>query len=81
MDVTDLRQMMLGLLADCSGVACERARLRLQQARSAQELWMARSEVFQLVASQHCQSQAAARINALLPAFEGWLPPRMLVPV
>jgi hypothetical protein len=81
MDLSDLRQSMLALLADCSGVRCERARVRLQQAGSAQELWLARSEIFQLLASQHCQSQAAARINALLPAFEGWLPPRMLVPV
>jgi hypothetical protein len=81
MDVIELRHLMLGLLADCSGVRCDRARVHLQQARSAQDLWLARSEIFQLLASEHCQSQAAERINALLPAFEGWLPPRMLAPV
>ena len=79
--MTELREKMLGLLADCSGVRCERARLRLQQANTPQDLWLARSEVYQLLAHQHCQSLAAERINALLPAFEGRLPPKMLVPV
>ena len=81
MDMIELRQLTLALLHDCSGTACERLRLRIRGARNAQELWMIRSEVFQLIASQHCQSQAARRINELLPAFEGWLPARLLVPV
>ena len=76
--MTQLRHQSLALLDDCEGPCCERLRLRLQSARTADELWLARSEIFQQVASQHCQSQAAQRINGLLPLFEGWLPARLL---
>ena len=80
-DVAELRRQTLAVLDDCCGLRCDSLRLRLQHARNAQELWVARSEIFQLVAHQHCQSQAASRINGLLPAFEGWLPSRMLTEV
>ncbi len=80
-DVAELRRQALAALHDCSGHACDALRLRLQRARSAQDLWIARSEIFQLIAHQHCQTQAALRINGLLPAFEGWLPARMLTAV
>lgn len=80
-DVEQLRRETLALLDDCSGTACVRLRMRLSSARTPQELWMARCDIFQLVASQHCQAQAAQRINALLPHFEGWLPARLLTPV
>jgi hypothetical protein len=76
-----LRERTVALLSDCEGPTCERLRHRLQAARSANDLWLARSEIFQQVASQHCQAQAAQRIDGLLPLFEGWLPARMLTPV
>ena len=79
--VVTLRLQTVALLHDCEGPACERLRLRLQAARTANDLWLARSEIFQQVASQHCQAQAAQRINGLLPLFEGWLPARLLTPV
>jgi hypothetical protein len=78
-NVDELRRQALALVSDCRGTPCERVRERLQRARTAHDLWLARSEIFQLVASQHCQSQAAARINELLPAFEGWVPRDLLV--
>ena len=77
----EVRGRMLDTLYDCEGPMCERMRWRLQAARDAQALWLARGEVFQLVAAEHCQAEAAARINALLPAFQGWLPARLLTPV
>lgn len=73
-----LRTQMLASLRDCQGPLCERMRWRIDAAHSAHDLWLLRSEVFQLVAGQHCQAEAAARINGLLPAFEGWVPARML---
>jgi hypothetical protein len=79
--VGELRQRTLALLDDCSGAACERLRQRLQAARCANDLWLARSEIFQQVACQHCEQQAASRINDLLPAFEGWVPQKLLMPI
>jgi hypothetical protein len=77
----ELRVSALAVLRDCNGMGCEKLRTRLRYASSAQEIWMARSDIFQIVASQHCQSQAAMRINGLLPAFEGWLPQKMLAAI
>ena len=77
----EVRAQVLATLAGCQGPMIERMRWRLDAARTAQDLWMARGEIFQLVAAQHCQSEAVSRINALLPAFEGWLPARMLTRV
>jgi hypothetical protein len=79
--VAQLRRQCLALLEDCQGPSCDRLRLRLQVARNASEVWLARGEIFQLVASQHCQAQAAQRINGLLPLFEGRVPARLLTPV
>ena len=80
-DVATLRGQVLAALGDCTGHRADALRLRLQRAPGAQELWLARCEVYQLVASQHCESQAAMRINALLPAFRPWLPAKVLVTV
>jgi hypothetical protein len=80
-DLDELRQHVALVLADCEGAACERMRWRVRQASAARDLWQMRCDLFQLVASQHCQAMAARRINALLPRFEGWLPQAMLLPV
>lgn len=75
--VEAVRRQVLELLEDCDGVECERLRWRLHTAEYPQELWLLRGAVFQMVASQHCQSQAADRLNQLLPAFRQVLPPAM----
>lgn len=77
-DMHEVRAAVLATLKDCGGAACERMRWRLQAAQSPQDLWLLRSEIFQMVSAQHCQAEAASRINALLPAFERYLPARML---
>lgn len=69
----EARQRALASLSDCRGSESERLRWRLRQAATAQELWLLRAAIFQQVACQHCQSQAAQRIDALEPAFEGLL--------
>jgi hypothetical protein len=74
----ELRREVVRALADCRGPACERVRRQIDGAASAEELWLLRCEVYQLVACQHCQGLAASRINGLLPAFETWLPARQL---
>jgi hypothetical protein len=78
LELDDVRTAVIATLKDCDGAACERMRWRLQAAQSAQDLWLLRSEIFQMVSAQHCQAEAAARINGLLPAFERYLPARML---
>ena len=80
-EMDSLRHRVLAVLDDCAGQPCERLRAHLLSARDAQDLWLLRCEVFQQVASRHCQAEAAARINALLPLFEGRLPERMLMAV
>jgi hypothetical protein len=72
--VEAVRRQVLSALDDCEGLECDRLRWRLNTAESAQDLWLLRGAIFQLVASQHCQTQAADRINQLLPAFQRVLP-------
>jgi hypothetical protein len=77
-ELGELRERMVAVLEDCHGPAAERLRTRLQRARTASDLWLARCDMYQLIANQHCEGQAVQRINGLVPAFEGRLPPRML---
>lgn len=76
--VESVRQQLLSVLDDCEGFECDRLRWRLHTAECAQELWLLRDAVYQVVASQHCQTQAAQRINGLVPAFQRVLPARVL---
>ena len=70
-DIGALQDAVLALLHDCDGAACERLRRRLRGARSANDLWLARAEVFDIVALQHSEGQAAQRVDALAPHFAG----------
>ena len=72
-----LRLQLQEALEECEGPMCERLRWRIDAACTAQHLWLLRGEIFQLVARQFCQQEAARRVNALLPAFSGSLPERM----
>ncbi len=77
-ELENVREHLLHLLDDCQGTDCERLRWRLHTAESAQDLWLLRGPLFQVVASQHCQQQAAERVNGLVPAFQGLMPARLL---
>ena len=74
----EVRLLMHDALQECQGPACERMRWRIDGARAAQDLWLLRGDIFQLVSRQFCQEEAVRRVNALLPAFSGWLPERVL---
>jgi hypothetical protein len=74
----DLRRRSLELLADCTRPNDERIRVQLSRASTAQQLWQARCDIYQAIAHQHCEAEAVRRLNGLLPAFEGWLPPAAL---
>lgn len=77
----ELRLQLHDTLQQCEGPMCERMRWRIDAAHTAQHLWLLRGEIFQLIACQFCQEEAVRRINALLPAFSGRLPERMLTRV
>ena len=77
----DLQQMQLQLhhaLRGCAGPMSQRMRWRIDETYAVEDLWLLRGEIFQLVAGEFCQEEAAQRINALLPVFSGWVPERML---
>lgn len=72
--VEALREQLLAVLDDCQGFEADRLRWRLHTAERAQELWLLRDGVFQVVSHQHCQAQAMERIAGLGPAFRRVLP-------
>ena len=78
-DLATIRHQLMRSVADCTTQTAQRLRDRIDDARTAQELWLLRNDAFQLISQQHDQSIAADRINALIQCFEGWLEPRQLV--
>jgi hypothetical protein len=79
--IDELRRRCLELLTDCTRPNDERIRGQLVRASTAQQLWQVRCDIYQAIAHQHCEAEAARRLNELLPAFEGWLPPGALRPL
>jgi hypothetical protein len=74
----ELRRLSLATLADCRRPHDELLRGEVARARNAQQLWQMRCDLYQAIARRHCESEAVRRLNDLLPAFEGWLPPASL---
>lgn len=77
----ELRRLCLDLFADCMPPGGDRLRAQVAQARTAQQLWLMRCEIYQAIARRHCEAEAVRRINALLPAFEGSMPRAALTPL
>ncbi len=78
-DLALIRKQLMRCVADCTSQSAQRLRAKIDDARTAQELWLLRNDAFQLISQQHSQATAAERINALIQCFEGWLEPRQLV--
>jgi hypothetical protein len=76
-----IRRLILAALADCESDAAERTREQARGMRSGTDLWLLRGDVYQLVACEHCEAEARRRVNDLLPAFEGWVPPTAMARV
>ena len=66
---------------DIEGIEAIRLRLKITASRDVQDLWLLRSDIYQLIARRLNQQVAAQRINALLPCFEQWLPARALTKI
>lgn len=79
--VDQIKQQLRALLVDCSDKRAQRVSYRISGAVSADELWQIRSELHQCISQLHSQTEAARRINSLLPSFNGWVPARQLVQI
>lgn len=69
------------LLKDCADRNATRMSYRINGASTADELWQLRNELHQCISQLHSQSEAAKRINSLLPMFEGWIPARQRIKI
>jgi hypothetical protein len=76
--VEAVRRQLLAVLEDCHGTDCDRLRWRVHTAERAQELWLLRDQIFQVVTTQHCLAQAQERLDGLLSAFGTVLPASMI---
>ncbi len=76
--IAQIKQQMEQVLHDMKGIEAERLRYKINATLAVSELWLVRSNLYQTVAKHHSQSEAALRINALLPSFQGWLPAKQL---
>ncbi len=79
--IDQIKHRMELVLHDAKGADVGRMLYKIRSARSADELWMLRSDLYQIVAMQHNQSEAARRINSLLPCFSQWIGPRQLTAI
>jgi hypothetical protein len=76
-----IRQRLYQALADCKDMSTQRAIYRINVAATPAELWLLRCDLHQCIARVHNQAEASRRINALLDAFEGWVPAPQLAPI
>ena len=76
--IEHIRHTFHKALHDCKNMGAQRLIYKINVARTPSDLWLLRSDVHQCIAQTHSQSEAAERINALIPAFEGWLPTSQL---
>jgi hypothetical protein len=79
--VDQIKLQLRTLLDDCSDKRAQRVSYRISGALTAEELWQIRSELHQCISQLHSQTEAARRINSLLPTFAGWVPARQLVKI
>jgi predicted component of type VI protein secretion system len=68
-------------IQDLEGFDAERLRFKIRGTREVSDLWMMRSDVHQLISKRQSQAEAAQRVNALLPLFEGWIPRQQMTQI
>ncbi len=69
------------LLHDAKGADVGRMLYKIRAARSADALWMLRSDLHQLHRHAAQPSEAARRSNDLLPCFSQWIEARQLTAI
>jgi hypothetical protein len=81
MPLPEMKLQMQAVLSDLPGIDAERLKYKIRNARSANELWMIRSDMYQTISKLRSQTEAALRINQLLPCFSQWLPAQQLAAI
>jgi hypothetical protein len=81
MPIEQIKLRMELLLHDMKGIAVERLQYKIRSSSTVEVLWMLRSDMYQTISMQHGQSEAALRINGLLPCFNQWIAPRQMVKI
>lgn len=76
--LAQIKQALRETISDCTDVRSHRASFKIDQARTASDLWALRSELHQCIARLHSERVAAARINDMATLFTGWLPASQL---
>ncbi len=76
--IEQIKQRMELVLHDVDGSAAAGMLYKIRAARSVNDLWMLRSDLYQVVAVAHNQTEAARRINSLLPSFDQWISTKQL---
>jgi hypothetical protein len=76
--IEHIRHTFHKALHDCKNMGAQRLIYKINIAPTPSDLWLLRSDVHQCIAQTHSQSEAAERINALIPAFDSWLPASQL---
>ena len=73
-ELAHIRRMMVERVLDCEHRQVMRVKKLVDDAQTVQDLWLLRSEVYQVVSQQHGQFTAQQRVASLWPLFEGWVP-------
>ena len=73
-DLDAIRSAMRFAMSPCSEQHRLKAEDQISHAHSAVELWLIRADIFQYIGQDMGQMEAARRIAAMLPLFEGVIP-------
>jgi hypothetical protein len=79
--IEHIKKRMELVLHDMKSEAVDRLQYKIRATRSVNELWMLRSDLYQVIAMLHSQSEAARRINSLLPCFSKWISSKQLTAI
>ncbi len=79
--IEQIKQRMELVLHDVRSVQVDRLQYKIRATLNVNELWMLRTDLYQAISMLHNQSEAARRINSLLPCFSQWIAAKQLSPV
>jgi hypothetical protein len=79
--IDQIKKRMELALHDAKGTSVGGMLYKIRSARNVSDLWMLRSDMYQVIAMEHSQSEAARRINSLLPCFSQWITTKQLIAI
>lgn len=76
--IAQIKERMAQAMQDVDNIHAARLQYKIGATRNVNDLWMLRSDMYQLIATRHSESEAARRINNLSPSFSQWIPAKQL---